>query len=81
MGWKVTEGFVDRNKRIPFVEWKKGKDVIVVQKGNGGLWYVFKIKLKSERSGYIETVRTIVWFQTKEEAVDYVEKNLVGGGE
>jgi len=80
MPWKKTEGFVDEEGKIPFVEWKKGRDVIVVQKGNGGFWYIFRIKLRSAKSKYIDSVRTLAHFKTKEEAVEYVKNHILGGG-
>lgn len=78
--WRKVEGYVDKEKEISSIEWKFRDNVIVVQKGNGGFWYVFHIKLRSPKSKHIDIVRTLAHFKTKEEAIRFVEKNFLGKG-
>ena len=73
MNWKKYTG---KNNVSEFVEYRKGRECLVLQRGNGGLWYIFYLQLRSPRSRIVERVITLKSFDTKKEGEVFLERLL-----
>jgi len=71
MKWKRFEG---KNEVSEFVEYEKGRELLVLQRGNDGWWYIFYLQRKSPRSKKVERIVTVEAFKTKKEGEAFLEK-------